>query len=131
MLNFNIHYLNSDVPKLEAFNGNWIDLRCIELKVTRAETGEVETYTGDWETVSYEKGDVLFVNFGFSLDMTDTVTGEDYVIRFKLILVSLLITLYIPLNTSFLYLLSFATSINLSVNIIEICVAKSIIKHLH
>ena len=41
MLNFNIHYLNSDVPKLEAFNGNWIDLRCIELKVTRAETGEV------------------------------------------------------------------------------------------
>jgi dUTPase len=79
MLNFNIHYLNSDVPKLEAFNGNWIDLRCIELKVTRAETGEVETYTGDWETVSYEKGDVLFVNFGFSLDMTDTVTGEDYV----------------------------------------------------
>lgn len=79
MLNFNIHYLNSDVPKLEAFNGNWIDLRCIELKVTRAETGEVETYTGNWETVTYEKGDVLFVNFGFSLDMTDTVTGEDYV----------------------------------------------------
>lgn len=79
MLNFNIHYLNEDVPKLESFNGNWIDLRCIEVKVTRSATGLVEVYTGDWNTITYDQGDVLFVNFGFAMDMTDTITGEEYV----------------------------------------------------
>lgn len=78
-LNFNIHYLDESVPPLETFDGNWVDLRVIEVKVTRA-NGEVETHkSSEFDTVTYEQGDVLFVNFGFSLDLVDTVTGEEYV----------------------------------------------------
>ena len=42
-LHFNIHYLDETVPPLETFDGNWIDMRAIEVKVTRV-NGEVETH---------------------------------------------------------------------------------------
>ena len=78
-LNFNVHYLDETVPNLETINGNWIDTRAIEVKVTRT-TGEVEVYdSANFDTVTYEQGDILFVNFGFSMDMTDLDTGEQYV----------------------------------------------------
>ena len=78
-LHFNIHYLDESVPPLEVFNGSWVDVRAIELKITRI-SGEVEVYkSNEFETVTYEKGDILFVNLGFSMDMTDLETGEQYV----------------------------------------------------
>lgn len=78
-LNFNVHYLDETVPNLETINGNWLDVRAIEVKVTRT-TGEVEVYdSANFDTVTYEQGDILFVNFGFSMDMTDLETGEQYV----------------------------------------------------
>ena len=78
-LHFNVHYLDETVPPLETFEGNWLDLRAIEVKVIRA-NGEVETHkSSEFETVNYEKDDVLFVNFGFAMDMTDLETGEKYV----------------------------------------------------
>ena len=78
-LNFNIKYLDETVPPLETFDGNWVDLRAIEVKVIRA-NGEVETHkSSEFETVTYDKDDVLFVNFGFAMDMKDVVTGEEYV----------------------------------------------------
>ena len=68
-LHFNIHYLDESVPPLETFDGNWVDLRAIEVKVIRA-NGEIETHkSSEFETVNYEKDDVLFVNFGFAMDM--------------------------------------------------------------
>lgn len=78
-LHFNIHYLDESVPPLEVFNGSWVDVRAIEVKITRT-NGEVEVYkSNEFETVTYEKGDILFVNLGFSMDMTDLETGEQYV----------------------------------------------------
>ena len=78
-LNFNIRYLNDKVPDLEVFDGNWIDVRAIEVKVIHPD-GTSDTYKfDDFETVTYEKDDVIFVNFGFALDLTDTITGEEYV----------------------------------------------------
>lgn len=78
-LHFNIHYLDESVPELETFDGNWIDLRAIEVKVTRA-NGEVEVHkSSEFDTITYEQGDVLFVNFGFSLDLTDTLNNENYI----------------------------------------------------
>ena len=78
-LNFNIKYLDETVPDLETFDGNWTDVRAIEVKVIHPD-GTSETYKSDeFETVTYERDDVLFVNFGFALDLTDTETGEKYV----------------------------------------------------
>ena len=78
-LNFNIRYLNDKVPDLEVFDGNWIDVRAIEVKVIHPD-GTSDTYKfDDFETVTYERDDVIFVNFGFALDLTDTITGEEYV----------------------------------------------------
>ena len=78
-LNFNIKYLDETVPDLETFDGNWIDVRAIEVKVIHP-NGISETYKSkEFETVEYKRDDVLFVNFGFALDLTDTETGEQYV----------------------------------------------------
>lgn len=78
-LNFNIKYLDETVPDLETFDGNWVDVRAIEVKVIHPD-GTSETYkSNEFETVEYKRDDVLFVNFGFALDLTDTETGEQYV----------------------------------------------------
>lgn len=78
-LNFNVHYLDESVPKLETFNGNWYDVRAIELKITRID-GTIDVYkSNEFETVTYEQGDILFINFGFSMDMRDLETGKEYV----------------------------------------------------
>lgn len=79
MLNFNIKYLDETVPDLEVFDGNWIDVRAIEVKVIRKD-GSIEVYKSDnFEVITYDKDDVLFVDFGFALDLTDLDTGKEYV----------------------------------------------------
>ena len=78
-LNLNIKYLDETVPDLETFDGNWVDVRAIEAKVIHPD-GTSETYKSkEFETVEYKRDDIIFVNFGFALDLTDTETGEQYV----------------------------------------------------
>lgn len=79
MLNFNIKYLDETVPDLEVFDGNWIDVRAIEVKIIRKD-GSVEIHKSkDFDVITYDKDDVLFVDFGFALDLTDLDTGKEYV----------------------------------------------------
>ena len=42
-LNFNIKYLDETVPDLETFDGNWVDVRAIEVKVIHQD-GTSDTY---------------------------------------------------------------------------------------
>ena len=71
-LNFNIKYLDETVPDLETFDGNWVDVRAIEVKVIHPD-GTSDTHKSkEFETVEYKRDDIIFVNFGFALDLTDT-----------------------------------------------------------
>ena len=71
MLNFNIRYVDDLVPRLQRFKGNCYDVTAEGISVNGVPCYDTVT--------EYKAGDVLFIKFGFAIDMTDTVTGIKYV----------------------------------------------------
>ena len=80
MLKFNVRYLEEGY-ELKHTGGyeksDYIDLYCVEADVIHID-GTSDKYKGDFESFNYKAGDIVFINFGVAIDLTDTEYGVDY-----------------------------------------------------